>query len=613
MPKLDISKAELVWPGKYDEEGNRIINRGVALPFQVVETIREGRATREPGNTADLFSYAKPPSGGESWKNKLIWGDNLLVMESLLDEFAGKLDLIYIDPPFAIGADFSITTEIGEAGIDVGKAPSAVEEKAYRDTWSGGLPTYLAMIADRVRLMHNLLAPTGSFYIHLDATVGHYVKVICDEIFGRDSFQREIIWRIGWVSGYKSAAKNWIRNHDTILFYVKTPGEFKFNKRYVPYPAGYERRGGEGGGKGYPIEDVWNANPSEFQLKGEDSLDSIQIKSFSAEKTGYSTQKNVSLLRRIIDASTDEGDLVGDFFLGSGTTAVAAEKLGRQWIGCDLGRFAIHTTRKRLLDIPDCKPFEILNLGQYERKYWQGTSFGDQKPAEPDAVAIAAYVRFILDLYSAQAVSGVHIHGRRGGAMVHVGAVDAPVTIREVNDAVAECATMHQKELHVLGWEWEMGLHDPLAQAALRDHAVRLRLLNIPREVMEKRAVEAGDIRFFDLAHLEAELEQDAKHPRKVKVKLRNFVIPDTDLIPDEVRDKIRKWSDYVDYWAVDWNFKHDTFMNAWQTYRTRQNRKLALVSDVHEYKAAGRYQVLIKVVDIFGNDTSRLLDCKVK
>lgn len=612
MPKLDIAKPELIWPGKYDDEGNRIINRGAALPFQVVETIREGRATREPGNTADLFSYAKP-SEGDNWKNKLIWGDNLLVMQSLLEQFAGKIDLIYVDPPFAIGADFSITTEIGEEGIDVGKAPSSVEEKAYRDTWRGGLSTYLAMIADRIELIHNLLSPRGSFYIHLDATVGHYVKAICDEVFGRDSFQREIVWRIGWVSGYKSAAKNWIRNHDTILFYVKAPGDFTFNKHYVPYPPGYERRGGEGGGKGYPIEDVWNANPSEFELKGEASLDSIQIKSFSAEKTGYSTQKNVSLLRRVIEASSNEGDLVADFFLGSGTAAVAAEKTGRRWIGCDLGRFAIHTARKRLLDIPGCKPFEILNLGQYERKYWQGVNFGDQKPAEPDAAAITAYVRFILDLYRAQPVLGTHIHGRKGGALVHVGAVDAPVTIREVNDAVAECATMRQKELHVLGWEWEMGLHDPLAQSALREHGVRLRLMNIPREVMEKRAVEAGDIRFFDLAHLEAELEQDAKHPRKVKVKLKNFVIPDTDLIPDEVRDKIRKWSDYIDYWAVDWDFKHDTFMNAWQTYRTRQNRKLALGSDAYEYKAAGRYQVLIKVVDIFGNDTSRLLECKVK
>lgn len=246
-----------------------------------------------------------------------------------------------------------------------------------------------------------------------------------------------------------------------------------------------------------------------------------------------------------------------DCFCGSGSSLVAAERNNRRWIGCDLGRFAIHTTRKRLLDLPDCKPFEILNLGRYERKYWQGVSFGDEKPAEPDAAAIAAYIRFILDLYHAQPLTGVHIHGRKGPALVHVGAVDAPVTIRQVNEAVAEAATLDRKELHVLGWEWEMGLHDPLAQQVMREHGIKLRLLNIPREVMERRAVEAGDIRFFDLAHLEAEivpvgapasLPAGGGKARKIQVRLKNFVIPDTDLIPDEVRARISKWSDYTNY-----------------------------------------------------------------
>jgi hypothetical protein len=302
-----------------------------------------------------------------------------------------------------------------------------------------------------------------------------------------------------------------------------------------------------------------------------------------------------------------------DFFCGSGTTLASAEKLGRRWIGADLGRFAIHTTRKRLLDIPDCKPFEVLNLGQYERKYWQGVNFGDEKPAEQNVAAVAAYARFILDLYHAQPVAGTHVHGKKGAALVHVGAVDAPVTIREVNEAVAEVAALGQKELHVLGWEWEMGLHDPLAQQVQRSHQVKLRLLNIPREVMERQAVDRGDVRFFDLAHLEAEIVPDKHGKRRVRVKLANFVIPDTELIPDEVRAKIAKWSDYIDYWAADWDFRHDTFMNQWQAYRTRANRKLVLESDAHEYAEPGRYQVLVKVVDIFGNDTSQLLAWEVK
>lgn len=341
-----------------------------------------------------------------------------------------------------------------------------------------------------------------------------------------------------------------------------------------------------------------------------------QLNQVSKERTGFPTQKPEDLLQRIVTASSNPDELVMDFFCGSGTTLVASEKLGRRWIGCDLGRFAIHTTRKRLLDIPDCKPFEILNLGQYERKYWQGVTFGGEQPATPDAAAVAAYVQFILELYHAQPLPGTHIHGRKGGALVHVGAVDAPVTISEINGALAQAAELGQKELHVLGWEWEMGLHEPLVQQAKQSHGLRLRLLNIPREVMERQAVDRGDVRFFDLAHLVAEVVALTPGPspargrggKKVKVRLADFVISDTDLIPEAVRAKIRKWSDYIDYWAVDFDFQHDTFMNQWQAYRTRKNRKLDLESAEHKYEKPGSYKVLVKVVDIFGNDTSQVL-----
>lgn len=336
------------------------------------------------------------------------------------------------------------------------------------------------------------------------------------------------------------------------------------------------------------------------------------VKAYENRKD-YATQKHEELLERVIEWLSEPSSLVADFFCGSGTTCAVAEKLNRRWIGCDLGRFAIHTTRKRLLDIPDCKPFEVLNLGRYERKYWQGVTFGGEQPSTPDRAAIAAYVKFILELYHAQPLPGTHIHGRKGGALVHVGAVDAPVTISEINAALAEAAELGQKELHILGWEWEMGLHDPVVQQAKQSHGLRLRLLNIPREVMERQAVERNDVRFFDLAHLEAELVPVKGSTRKVKVRLTDFVIPDTDLIPEEVRGKIRKWSDYIDYWAVDFDFQHDTFMNQWQAYRTRKSRLLDLESAEHEYEKQGTYQVLVKVVDIFGNDTSRLLTWEAK
>ena len=465
--------------------------------------------------------------------------------------------------------------------------------------------------------MNNLGSQNGSIYVHLDATIVHYVKPIIDEVFGSNSFQREIVWRIGWISGYKSAANNWIRNHDTILYYVKDPNCYVFNKEYIPYPGDYVRRDGKKPtGKGYPIEDVWNANRSELDLRGEDSLDSIQIKSFSQEKTGYETQKNESVLRRIINASSNPSDLVADFFCGSGTTLAVAEKLGRRWIGCDLGRWGIHVTRKRLLDIENCKPFEVLNLGKYERQYWQGSTFGRREDKPITERALYEYLAFILKLYGAQPLPGLaHLHGKRGRAMVHIGAVDAPVTIDEINQALTECAELKQKKLHVLGWEWEMGLAGPnrdvrkggLMHEAANSRGVELMLLQIPREVMEQQAVDKGDVRFFELAYLQALV----KKPKDLtaQVALTDFVIPNAQLIPEAVRNKVRKWSDYIDYWAVDWDFRNDTFMQGWVAYRTRKDRKLPLVSDLHIYEKPGNYRVLVKVIDIFGNDTSQPYD----
>ena len=219
-----------------------------------------------------------------------------------------------------------------------------------------------------------------------------------------------------------------------------------------------------------------------------------------------------------------------------------------------------------------CRPFEILNLGRYERKYWQGITFGNE-PKSGEETALAAYVRFILELYKAQPVQGTHIHGKKSGAFVHVGAVDAPVTISQIEDASAEVQRFGGKELHILGWEFEMGLHDPITQYVRAQHGVIVRLLSIPRETMEKRAVEAGDIQFFDLAYIELEIkpEKAGKKERTVKVALKDFVIPNTELIPDEVRSKIKKWSDYIDYWAVDWDFRTTpSSTSGWPTARER-------------------------------------------
>jgi DNA modification methylase len=517
-------------------------------------------------------------------------------------------------------------------------------------------------------LIRELLSSKGTLYLHLDRNVSQAVKMICDEVFGDESFINDLTWKRSHAHGDTGqGAKHFGRVSESILVYAKdNTGNQTWSPQYIPYTEQILARdykyvdeqgnryrlmpcdGPGGASKGNPhyefkgIKGYWRYSKQTMQelydageivvsstgkslsrkrflkdAKGTpivDLWDDLnRISPTSSERLNYPTQKPEALLERIIRASSNEGDLIADFFCGSGTTLAVAEKLGRRWIGSDLGRFAIHTTRKRLLGVPECKPFQILNLGQYERKYWQGVMFG--KPdASPEAALVAEYVRFILELYQAQPCPGFrYIHGRKGRVLVAVGAVDAPVTITQVNEAVTECAAAGQKELHILGWEWEMGMNDPIIKQAKASHDVTLRLMTIPREVMEKRAVECGDIRFFDVAYLKAEVEPQDKAKRKVKIELKNFAIPDTELIPEDVRQKISKWSDYIDYWAIDWDYRRDTFMNQWQTYRTRTDRKLALVSSEHEYTTAGKYEILVKVVDIFGNDTSLLLEWKAK
>lgn len=577
----------LYWQGKNTE-----VER-VVLPFQTIETINESRTTREKEKKVgtDMFKA----KAGDNWYNKLIWGDNKYIMSSLIEEFAGKIDLIYIDPPFATGADFSVKIEVGD--VEWTKEPSSIEDKAYRDTWGKGLDSYLQMMYERLVLMRELLSPKGSIYVHLDWRMSSYVRVMTDEIFGQDSYTREIIWRMGWISGYKTMANNWIRNHDNILFYVKDPENFTFNKKWIPYPPDYERWGGRPKGQGLAIEDIWGIFPGE-------GVNSLSVISFAKENLGYPTQKSEGLLKRIIEVSSNEGDLVADFFCGSGTTGAVAEKLGRRWIIADLSRYAIHTTRKRLLGIDGCKPFIVQNLGRYERQYWQGVTF--QRRSD-EQIPIYEYIQFILKLYNAEPLTGMlHIHGKKGKRLIHIGAVDAPVTLSEIQEAIAEVKKVGQDSLDILGWEWEMGLHDVVEKEA-KASGIHLRLFNIPRDVMDQRAVEKGDITFYELAYLEVETAKDKDN--RIVVHLKDFAIPNLDLIPEEVRKQIKKWSDYIDYWAVDWDWNEDTFHNMWQSYRTRKERTLELKSEAHTYVSKGKHLIMVKVIDIFGNDTTKVLE----
>jgi DNA modification methylase len=641
MAKIEVTKTELVWPGKYNEDGTLREVPHVSLPFQVIETVNESRGTREAKKTKgiglfDVYDGKEGDTFEAGWRNKLIWGDNLLVMGSLLEKFAGKIDLIYIDPPFATGADFSFTALIGESGEEVFKEQSVIEEKAYRDTWGRGVDSYLDVLKPRLVLLRDLLSPTGCLYLHCDWHVNAVLRLAMDEVFGADQLVNEIAWHYRTFQG--QAHRYFAKKHDTLLLYAKG-SSFTYNEQFdtalgdtidANRWAGYVNDEGNIVGANMPSHDSrfvrylkkWtkkhgrNPGPKDvvFEVRGQpvDSVwDMKGLDPKSNEKVGYPTQKPEELLARVLSASSNPGDLVADFFCGSGTTLAVAEKLGRRWIGCDLGRWAIHVTRKRMLGIENSKPFEVLNLGKYERQYWQGVTFGDAKTKSLTEKALYEYLAFVLKLYGAQPVAGMaHLHGKKGKAMIHIGAVDAPVTISEIDSAVDECAALKQSELHILGWEWEMGLYDLMVEAS-KKKGVKLLLLQIPHEVMEEQAAAKGDVRFFELAYLEAEVKQTKK--LHAHVTLENFVIPNTDLIPEEVRDKVKKWSDYIDYWAVDWDFRSDTFMQGWVAFRTRKERTLSLASDAHAYDKPGKYRILVKVIDIFGNDTSQAFDVEVK
>lgn len=408
---------ELRWPGKYDPDGARA--RLPATGVRLRERERFGDPGELPGNTAVL-------------------GDNLLVLEALVRDHPGSVDLVYIDPPFATGNTFALAR----------KLPDAAELRlpAFDDAWTGGVAGFLRMLDPRLRLIHALLGPRGSLYVHVDPTVGHAVKLLLDEIFGRACFQREIVWRIGWVSGFKTRARNWIRNHDLIFFYTKHPSEFTFHKSWVPHPAGYQRRDGvPAKSPGMAIDDVWNAGSAELELTGRESLDSIQIKSFSKEKTGWATQKNESLLRRILEASSNPGDLVVDVFGGSGTTAVVAHALGRRFLIADHSESAVQITRDRLLEA-GVEHLRVCELDEGERRIAAGQA-GD------------ALVGWMLAQLEAEPWTGpAGIVGRRGQVGVALGmpgqVIDAAM-LAAVRTAARE-AKLSSVELLAFDWADEL-------------------------------------------------------------------------------------------------------------------------------------------------------------
>ena len=671
----DDREVELVWNGKTNEVANTV------LPFQTIEHIDEPRSEQVRKAQMELFDS----SGRQikDWTNKLIWGDNKLILSSLKNgpmrkeiEAQGGLKLIYIDPPFDVGADFSMNIEIGDESFT--KQPSVIEEVAYRDTWGKGADSFIAMIYERLKIMYDLLSDEGSIYVHCDYRVTAFMRLVLDEIFGADNLRNEIVW---CYQGTGKSPKQYKRKHDTIWFYAKSDRAI-FNAKDIGVPFGEKQISKFSGKdeKGF-YKEYKHSDGKKYRkyLEEDDYLavndwwSDIYVIQDHNQRVGYPTQKPESLLERIIKASSNEGDIVADFFCGSGTTLAVAEKLGRKWIGSDLGRFGIHTTRKRMIgvqrqlkkDSKHYRAFEILNVGKYEREYYVNHVSKDLREEEKRKVRAKKekeYIALILSAYKAEPVESFNTFvGKKRDRLVAIGSIDLPITSGLIQDIVKECKEKKITKADVLGFDYEMGLDFE----DTKKQGLDIQFKKIPREVFDKKAVEKGQVRFYDVAYLEAKpIVKGRGNKKTVSVELVDFSVfynqedigeteeklrpggskvviengqviklskdKKTEIVEREVLTK--NWTDWVDYWSVDFDFENRKeivkvinpetkeekeewtggyiFENEWQSFRTKKDKKLELTSSEKEV-SPGKYKLAVKVVDIFFNYTTKLIQIK--
>ena len=718
-------EVELVWNGKT----NVVCN--VVLPFQTIEQVDEPRAEKPEDSAlqADLFATDAWGRQLKGWTNKLIWGDNKLILSSLKNgplreeiERQGGLKLIYIDPPFDVGADFSMDVEIG--GDTFTKKPNILEEIAYRDTWGKGADSFIAMIYERLILMRDLLAEDGSIYVHLEPDIGTYIRSVLDEVFGTNNFRTEIAWKR--TSSHGNVSRSFGEIWECIYYYTKSPDKWTWNQQHIPFDQTYidsHFSNQDEDGRRYTTSDLVNPGYRPnlcYEFKGykphrngwkitkekmeelhaqgrlyfpNDKSGRIRLKRYldetpgkiaqnlwtdispinsqAHESMGYATQKPETLIERIIGASSNEGDLIADFFCGSGTTAAVAEKLGRKWIVSDLGKFGIHTTRKRMIGVQrqlkaegkDYRAFEILNMGKYERQHFIGINpdLREEQKQQQIAAKEAAFLDLILRAYRAEKTDGLAtFHGKRAGRLVAIGPVNLPVTRLFVEEIILECRKQHITKVDILGFEFEMGLFPNVLDEA-RAKGIDIAPKCIPADVFDKRAVEKNQVVFHDVAFIEVKphvegnsvsveltdfsvfYSQDsiANAEATLKNKGRRIVVErgqivkvtkDNDAIV--TRETLTEnWTDWIDYWSVDFDFESKReiirvqnaetseweeqwtgdyiFENEWQSFRAKKDRSLELTSIAHEC-APGRRKVAVKVVDIFGNDTMTIVEVTI-
>lgn len=625
---LSRMKTELVWEGKYDEYGNRrpVKLPTTPLPLQRIETIdapcdaAKARAARQ-GDLFDVGAFEKG-SHRDDFRNMLIWGDNKLALAALLDQFRGKVDLIYIDPPFDVGNDFTLNVEVGDEAERLEKVQSVLEAVAYRDTWGLGTDSYIHMMYERLLLAKSLLAPTGTIYIHCDWHVGHLLKTLASDIFSEDNFINEITWH--YYNKMAPISKCFPRASDRILSFAANKGEHVFHQQFEQRdkPVKQLKRKFIGG---KPINVRDDDGVVQYQMRDERRLDDVWRISMlqPADKTeylGYSTQKPESMIERLIAASSNDEALVLDFFCGSGSSCAVAEKLGRRWIGVDLGRYAVHTTRKRLIGVQrelhaksePYRSFDVYNLGRYERQWWQ---FDRLRNADEEHRAIV--LKFYKAAPLANAASPL-LHGLKNGAYVHVDKIDT-IFVFEEAQAVAQAAqAVGAREVHVLAWEFEMELKRKL-EALTAETGVKIRPFQIPREIMEPNR---NEVQFFEAGALEAIVVRTPSPPaggaESFDVHLMHF-IPALAEAPEAELEMLRERAvkspfDFIDFWAIDFDWDGiEPFEHHWQDFRTRKDRSLKTTSDaLWQYKEKGMHKICVKVIDVFGVDTTTIIEVNV-
>jgi DNA modification methylase len=679
-------EVELLWNGKTDEV------ESIVLPFQTIEHIDEPRSEEKIKAQTSLFDTSGRQIQG--WSNKLIWGDNKLILSSLKNgslrkqiEAEGGLKLIYIDPPFDVGADFSMNIEIGENSFT--KKPSVIEEIAFRDTWGKGIDSFIAMIYERLKLMHGLLSDDGSIYVHCDWRLNSIIRLVMDEIFGKENYRNMIVWHYRRFS--RRSVNQFPSMYDSILFYGKSK-----NNKYKPiedevqsrerYERGYHVVV-DNGVKKLLIYNEEKAKKSGVDFSKYQKISYVDVSNTTVadvwdipiinpqanERLDYPTQKPEKLIERIIAASSDEGDLVADFFCGSGTTLAVAEKLGRRWIGSDLGKFSIHTTRKRMIGVQrelkkagkDFRAFEILNIGKYEREKFLSVNenLRDEEKRIQRENKEKEFIKLILSAYKAEPIDSFNSFvGKKRDRLIAIGSIDTPVTGDFLEKIINECQEKKITKADVLGFDYEMGLDFESAKKL----GIDLQFKVIPREVFDKKAVEKGQVKFYDIAYIEVKpIIRGRGNVKEVAIELTDFSVfynqdntgeveeklqsggnkiiiengqvikiskdKNTDIIEREILTK--KWTDWIDYWSVDFDFESKKeiirvidektseekekwtgnyiFENEWQSFRTKKDRSLELTS-VFKEVPKGKLRMAIKVIDIFGNDTTKVIEINI-